>query len=388
MDFIPFVILCSRKSLSSGQKESIRNLLKDEMPWPEILRVARKERVAELLYFNLKPYAQDIPVWIMKTLKRQYLFNLKRNLVLFHLLNPLLKTVSDFKIKAVLVKGGRLAESVYQNPGLRTFWDLDFFVASSHHKKMLSALKKSGCEFPNKTGFNPDAVGENDMNSTFRPVFRKGILEIEIHHSLPGLHLPLMHEEELWNDTGELNIEGAPARVLSLEYELCALCLHAQQHSYSLLMWMVDIAEIASLSHLNWNRVLEICRKEKISESVFYTLNLVNALWKGTVPEPALNRFLVSRPVIKMMQKMWPEERISGRRIREFPMHAPTFFSVLSKKNPLLIVRTVVKFVFPSKQWLSYYYGISGFSWKLVRHYAWRLTHPVILTARHLLRLD
>ncbi len=226
-----FVILCARRSVSADQKMMIRESIGKIVSWKAVIKTACLERVAELLYVNLKAFPGEIPAWVLESLKRQYLFNVKRNLMLLHIIQPLLKSVTDEKLKAVVIKGLRLAWDVYKDPGLRNFLDVDFFVAPCERLRFLALMKKLGYEIPEEAMLESIRDQKSQDNLTFRPVFKKGILKIEIHHSLPGLHLPLLQENKLWKDSRYIQLNGSSARVLSLEYEICTLCMHAQQHS-------------------------------------------------------------------------------------------------------------------------------------------------------------
>lgn len=384
-----FVILCARRSLSADQKKLIRKSLADIASWKDILQAARLERVAELLYLNLKAFPDEVPAWVLESLKRQYLFNVKRNLTLLHIIQPLLKSVTDAKLKAVVIKGFRLAWDVYRDPGLRNFLDIDFFVARSERLRFLALMKKLGYEIPEEAMLESIRGRKFPDNLTFRPVFQKGILKIEIHHSLPGLHLPLLQENKLWEDTRYIQINGSSVRVMSLEYELSTLCMHAQQHSYSRLMWIADIAEIAAHPRLDWDKVLRICREEKIEDNLNFSLKLVNELWKESIPQEVLKKISFSSFRIKLMQWLWPQESIrKNYPVKEFPMHAATFFSVLARGNIMLIFHSLKNFLFPPRKWVTYYYKIPKFSWGMVRHYIWRVTHPIILLAQHFLKLN
>lgn len=384
-----FVILCARRSLSADQKTLIRESLNYISAWKDILQTARLERVAELLYINLKAFSGDIPAWVLESLKRQYLFNLKRNLMLLHIIQPLLKSVTDAKLKAVVIKGLRLAWDVYKDPGLRNFLDVDFFVAPCERLRFLALMKKLGYEIPEEAMPESSRDQKSLDNLIFRPVFKKGILKIEIHHSLPGLHLPLLQENKLWKDSRFIQLNGSSARVLSLEYEICTLCMHAQQHSYSRLMWLADIAEIAADPQLNWDKVLKIGREEKIEENLFFSLSMVNEFWEASVPPKVLERISYSSFRIHLMQWLWPQESIrKNYPVKEFPMHAATFFSVLARGNVNLIFHSLKNFLFPPRKWVTYYYKIPKFSWRMAGHYLWRMTHPFILIARHFLKLN
>jgi len=224
------------------------------------------------------------------------------------------------------------------------------------------------------------------MYWTYRPVYQRGRLDLELHYNFPGLHMPFSMSKDLWRHVQRIDLEGAPAQILSPEYELCLLCLHSQQHSYSRLDWFTDIAEMSAFRGLDWNKVLYICRKEGIEAPVSYGLRLVNEFWPGTVSEDTIRRFSVSPLERLLLEFFWPKDSVRAREQKlMFPMHAPTFFSVLSHKKPLPFMKAVYQFFFPPRSWVSFYYGISPGSYKMAVHYLWRFWRPVYLVMRRLI---
>lgn len=356
--------------------------------WDEVVRKAREDGVAALLYRHLKKYRGKIPDSALGLLKNFYYQNLARNLAFFEKLKPLFNEIEDLGLRAAVIKGGRLAETLYKDIGLRPFVDVDLLVDYSHRKKLYEILEKHG--FLRKSSASEDMeLGEGRYSFwTLRPYFCKKRLFIEIHYNFPGLHIPFSLEEDLWNRLQSTKIGEAEAKVLSPEYELCLLCLHAQQHSYSYLIWLVDIAELASQKGLDWKKIFEICSEEQIQAPVFYGLYLVNCLWPGSAPQKVMHRFKLAWLERKLLRFFWPEESVLQRSLSfDFPMHTPTFFSLLAKKQFILAVKSLTQFIFPPQEWILKYYGIPAHSLRIYRHYMWRVSRPLILVSRRFLKL-
>ena len=284
-------------------------------------------------------------------------------------------------------KGARLAETLYRDIGLRPFADIDFFVALDDWPKFEKILEK--CGFMKDENFRfPLDPARRGLAWTFAPMYHKNGLLAEVHLNYLGLHLAFSSEDDLWRTAVPARIGEAEAKVFSEEYELCYLCLHAQQHSYDRLIWLTDIAEISSSGKVKWDKIQEICRKEKISASVFYGLFLANILWPGTVQVSILNRFEVTSFERKLLKLFWPEERVSSRKgLLQFPFYTPTFFSLLSRKKPSLAAKTFWHIYFPPRDWVACSYGIPKKSLKIYFHYLWRVARPVLVVSRKILRI-
>ena len=380
------MILCSRVEPRPERQSELEKILDRNLDWEKVLERAQEESVLPLLYQNLKPYAGKVPEDIFRRLADVYIRNSARNLYLLNSLKPVLKAVDQSGIKAAVIKGARLAKTTYKDIGLRFFIDVDLFVFPSHRRQMMKVLEKQGF-VQAESAYTRHELSEREKTYwTYRPVYRKGKLELELHYNFPGLHMPFSMSQDLWRHVQTIDIEGAPAQILSPEYELCLLCLHSQQHSYSRLDWFTDIAEMSAVSGLDWNKVLSICHKEGIEAPVSYGLSLVNEFWPGTVSEDTINRFSVSSPERILLEFFWPKDSVRAREQKlMLPMHAPTFFSVLARKKPLLFIKAVYQFFFPPRSWVSFYYGISPGSYKMVVHYLWRFWRPVFLVMRSLI---
>jgi len=383
---VKLLILGSRVELNPSQKSEFKQILHKDLNWHELLKRAHLENVSPLLYRNLKVYEDKVPDEVVSQLNRIYITNFGRNLYLLNALKPVLQAVEDSGMRVALVKGPRLAKTLYKDIGLRFFIDVDLFVDSSYRTEFQELLRDLGFVQATGESISRELSEREKMFWTYRPVYRKGKLELELHYNFPGLHMPFSMSEDLWGSIQKIDIEGSPAQILSPEYELCLLCLHSQQHSYSRLDWFTDIAEMSGEDEPDWDKVIEICRKENISAPVYYGLYLVNQLWPGTVSENILSRFYVSPLDRRLLHFFWPVESVKSREPKLlFPMHAPTFLSVLSRKRPGPFIRALYDFFFPPRSWVSFYYGISPHSYKMGLHYLWRFWRPVYLIFRRLI---
>ncbi len=379
------LILGSRVELSPSQKSELEKCLNQNLDWNRVIKIANNEGVSPLLYQSFKPFVLRIPDTVVSKLRQMYIRNSARNIYLFHSLKPVLDEVERAGLRAAFIKGARLAETVYKDPGTRFFTDVDLLVDSSHKSKIHKILFELGFVQTPSAQIGRELSTREKMYWTYRPVYRKGKCELELHYNFPGLHMPFSRKDDLWQRIQKIQIEGSPAQVLSPEYELCLLCLHSQQHSYSRLAWFTDIAEMVEKGKLDWDKVLEICRGEGIEAPVYYGLHLVNELWPGTVSQKVLRSFHVSFLEMKLLKFFWPLNSVKSRKLEVmFPMHAPTFFSVLSRKRLGPFVRALYNFFIPPRSWVSFYYGISPHSFKMVIHYLWRFWRPVYLIFRRL----
>jgi hypothetical protein len=174
--------------------------------------------------------------------------------------------------------------------------------------------------------------------------------------------------------------------ILSAEYELAAVCLHAQQHSYGKLMWLADIAALVSRLRIDWDRIASICDRERIRSSVSYALHLVETAWPGSIPEEARARFFTRRSEWRIHRSLWPERDVARRVTPSpWPYYMPSLLSLWERKNPLLAVRTLASILFPPRAWMAAITGGSRGTFGAYSAYLRRLVRPMGLAARKIL---
>jgi len=367
-------LLLALSRISHGP--GIRSLFPEDVDWDILFRRAGEEGVAPLVYGNLKALPDCVPAGILERFKAVYIKNSLRNAGLFQRLAPLLETIRRAGLRAVVMKGARLAASLYGDIGLRPFTDIDLFVHPDDWPGVEKILAENG--FSRITALQ-GRLDPHDRGSDwlFSPYYRKENLLVELHFAYLGLHVPFRSRDDFWASLRTASIGGAEALVLSPEYELCYLCLHAQQHSYGRLLWLSDIAELATRGGIDWDRIEGICRKEGITAGVRYGLELAEALWPGTVPESVRSRLEIGAIESRLLRFFWPAGAVVSREgIALFPYYASTFFCLFARRQPLLAARTLFGILFPPRSWIADSYNIPANSPRIFLKYVQRMLVP------------
>ena len=370
-------VLCSRPAPGPGAREEVLRLAGSVRDWDRALGKAEEEGILPLLYWNLRDNPGAVPAAVLETLRRSFLRNLARTAQVYRELELFLESVRRRGLRAALTKGGRLALDLYPEPALRPFWDVDFIVHPSDWpalKKILAALGFSA---------SGDGGGDPPLDGAYSPYYRKNSLFLEFHFTPLGLHFRNRGEDGLWSSASRLSVRGTEAMVLPAEHELCYLCIHAQQHSYQRLVWLSDIAELASRPGLDWDRVLKISRVERIKGPVFYGLHLANTLWPGAVPPGPMAELLPGPFERAGLRILWPEAATAARRAAPaWPYYMPSLFSLWERKSPGLAARTLRDILFPPRAWLAATCGLPPNSLRLYGRYVDRILRPVLTAAK------
>jgi hypothetical protein len=382
-------ILCARPGLGPGARREALRVAGSIRDWDRTLGRGEEEGILPLLYWNLRDDPGAVPPPVLESLRLSFLRTLARNTQVYRELELVLGSVRRAGLRAALTKGGRLALEVYPDIALRPFWDVDFIVHPADWPELRRIIV--GLGFVEASG-GTDGGSESSgpaLDWTYSPYFKKGSLFLEFHASPLGLHFRSSGEDGFWSSAGRLGVRGTEAMVLPAENELCYLCVHAQQHSYQRLIWLADIAELASRPGLDWAWVSRIARGERIVGPVFHGLRLAEAFWPGSVPAGPLAG-LRPGPVEKAgLQLLWSERATAARTDRPaWPYYMPSIFSLWERRDPVLAAETLLRIFFPPRAWLAATTGVDPGSPKLIGRYVERLLRPAVTAARRLLETE
>ncbi len=370
------LVLGSRLEPSAADRSEIRELAGTPgLDWAAVLDDARQEGVAALLYRTLRD--ELIPEEIRDELKKFYVLNSLRVETFLAGLSGVLRGAAEERLRVVLTKGGRLMESVYGDPGLRPVADLDLLVHPSDWRAFRKILEARGFVDASPLPVDPE---HSRLRWMFSPYFRRDRVYLEIHFAALGFHLPLADEPALWAATRVRSVHGVEARVLAPEHELAYLCAHALQHSFSRLIWLVDIAEFCRREKIDGNALIAFCRREGLAAPVHHAFTLVNRLWPGAVPDRWIGALTPGRLERFLLRTLWPEEKIAAREgLPSHPFYSPTLFAIMETRRVVPALKGLANIFFPPAAWVSFTYNIPNRVGPLLRHYAWRLSWPLRL---------
>lgn len=175
-------------------------------------------------------------------------------------------------IRMISMKGPLLAMELYGDPSLRTSRDLDVMVPEAD-------LERSG-EILTGLGYEPE---ENPFHKT--PLRRKfyGIVDLEKHMICQKgdicleLHWKSNAQTEdsfddQWMRREEQMILGKRIAVLGTDDRYPALIVHAAEHGFHRLRWLLDLYELQKKPTFSWERVYRQMRAQNLGELLLETL--------------------------------------------------------------------------------------------------------------------
>ena len=259
-----------------------------ESDWNELVQLAIRQRMAPLLYAQLKTFpAQDIPGRFFKRLEREYLNSAMTNMVIFTEFSRVFNVLHENDLPFIALKGAHLAEMVYSDPALRIMTDLDILVREMDVSRAASLLMQIGYAPWDKTVADP-------ADHHLPPLVKSGTVPVEIHWGLHRIRVPGRADiVGLWERAVPAKLGSGKALVLSVEDLLLHLSLHAAQHDFdSKLSSIYDVHEIIRSGHsqINWKELEARAHLWGAEKALFLMLLLGVDLLGTAVPIGFLER--------------------------------------------------------------------------------------------------
>lgn len=244
------------------------------LDWARFIDIAREEGVAGILYNYLKD--KDVPPSILLSLKRTYLSVAAQNLVFLDALENLEHVLESQKIEIILLKGASLLENIYPSVGMRPMIDLDLMVRPRDQERLFRLLQAQG--------YRRDPLIPH--------IVRKGRTLLDVHsHALNADRIANRARlfpagmESVWAHSVPWQ-EGYKwlKRPDDVDNTLL-LSQHVMKHSFSNLIWLMDIHRILSNRDNDfWVRLFKRADHLSQRKPLRYTLFLLKGLFNTEPP--------------------------------------------------------------------------------------------------------
>ncbi len=368
MDY--FLTLC--KLLSAQNQDRIQSLQLQnftDVDWKALVDLSRGHRAAPILYDRLNGLIDrvDIPEYIVKDLRQDYLLNAARNTIFFHEGESILAKLSASDIPVIVLKGLYLVEEIYQNAALRSMSDLDFLLRKNDIPSAINCLEELG--YHANTYFNPE-----DENADLKhvPPFIKGEgLFIEIHWTI------LEENEPFDIDTGGLWERAQPAKILgfdvlslSLEDLLLHLSIHfTYQHQMIYgLRGLHDIALVLERNNdrVNWRNLVVRANEWGCGRVISLTLHMLEEFLYLKVPDFVYSE-LTQQP---LTEQILSQARVQLMKKGDFMINVTPDLANLSKDvSALEKMKIIIKRIALPKRTMARLYNVEPGSLKLYLYY-------------------
>ncbi len=232
-------------------------------------------------------------------------------------LRRVLHALDAADVPAIVLKGPVLARTLYPTAVFRPYTDLDLVVPEPREERAVAALTAAGLRevpFAAEVARRGHACPGLDAPYHRRFQTADGRAVVELHLDPLQLGLRPACEGERWRRA--VPVPDLPgALMLGPEDQLVHLCVHAQKHGYSRLIWLKDIDLLLHLwgGRLDWQLVERVAVREGVGASLWYGLRLAGRLLGAPVPVGALRRLQPRAFGVRLLYGLvWPERRIAG----------------------------------------------------------------------------
>jgi Uncharacterised nucleotidyltransferase len=334
-----FGLLCALASakMTAGQIERIASWNFSGLDWNEIIRLAEHHGLLPLAARHLIEQGRGLPPEIEHTLRSAYELNLKRGLWFAAELARVIRHLDRWaaehgqtdrqQFPVLPFKGPMLAQSLYGDPGLRSFSDLDLLISSTDFGQAKQALAEIGYS-PAKR-LDPAAERfwlQNGYEQSFNGAAGDNLLELQ-WALLPYFYAVDLNVENLLARSGHAVAGGCHMRCLSAEDSVIVLSLHAAKHLWGRLIWLVDIAETLRSGSIDYGLVFSNARSLGIARILGVTFWLVKNVLHAELPDAA-EEMIASDPAASVLGQ---EFAARLRRAATYDFESTEYFRLILK---------------------------------------------------------
>lgn len=286
---------------------------------------------------------------------------------------PFLRAVESARVPVLLLKGAVFAETLYADPGLRPFADVDILVRPDDLPAAQQALIACGYR-PERADWVREEW-EQDCQSAFvlPDALDTGVpLVVELHWNLINNDRLLgmarrIEGERLWARSVEARVAGQSVRALCPEHALLHLCLHLAGHGLDAPLSVRDSAALLAVTPVfDWEVFTNEARRFGLKTVAYAGLTLAAAARGAPVPEPVLRALRPGR-IRRRRLDPWVTAAAHGE---SFPPAAVGRWLPLLQDTAGGAARVVAATLFPPPRWLGERYG-GGSLWRQrLRHHA------------------
>lgn len=364
--------------------------------WDEVFDGVCRHGLVGLTYAYLRqhPSPDYPPATFRQQVRHAYVRTTVATALMYRTIDGVLSRLRQAGIDCLVVKGPAVAHTLYTNPLLRSFSDLDIVVRERDWAVVHRLLLGEGFEPERDLPHPPPKLIPQLLPYEFKYWHPEQRLLVEVHYDdLLNAGLASRDIEGFWQRARMIDIGGPSIKVLSPEDQLIHLCAHVHYHGYTRLIWLSDIALIIRdhAAELDWDHIIRTVRTEEAQVPVYYTLYFLERLLGVAAPPDVIAALRPDHWRRRLHEYYLPEAKVLSLQ----PMPRPDFsfywLPLFKRLLPDLLVmgrhrekmRCLLRLLLPPRAWLRYYYHLDDRA-PLALHY---LLHPIKLLWHYLAEL-
>jgi hypothetical protein len=351
--------------MNKNTANELKKVLNEDLNWDYIMKRAIKEDISSLVYWNLRRIEEGkkLPETVMAQLKKKYLETVGQNMLYSYELGRILKTFKDAGIATICLKGAFLAESIYQNIGLRSLSDIDLLIRDTDlqmTKTVLPQLRYQPVDvYPTEWHEQWWTLLCKNQQIVYVNMKKKVFLEINWH--IQSLSSPFeINIDTFWKNAQPVTIADVEALAFAPEDLLQHLCVHLYKHGIqgaTRLKWYCDIAEVIEFygEKISWKYLLESTRNYRTEEPMYSGLYSVKAFLGASVPSHILNKL---NPDIYITFENMFGKKFKSLKKKKSLRKTNYLFTLKEVDGIWKKIYLLLKDIFPSKKFMIRHYSI------------------------------
>jgi hypothetical protein len=280
--------------LAAGPPEfddDIRSHLHPDLDWPLLLRLARRERAAPVLWRRLVRLGLDgVGAEAGDVLRRHALIAGFQQKHLEGRLTEILDLLQASGLEVMLLKGAALSTTAYETFLDRPMGDIDLLLPAHQVDTAYALLLRDGWK-------RADFAETESYYSTHHHLAplrdpRVPGTVLEVHRDLFPARTPMQLPVREFRENARItDWRGRPVEVPAVTHALLHLCIHfAWSHMMSMGAWRTfsDLHAIIGRERIDWKEFCEAAVRTRASTCCYWTLRLATTCASVRVPADVL----------------------------------------------------------------------------------------------------
>lgn len=262
----------------------------DADDWQTVLARARQHGLSGLLYRSLEMQARaDVPPDVRQALRETYLRTNVAQLLAYGELAALMDIFRAAQIPFIVLKGAALSRTLYSDPALRPFGDLDLLVHEHDHARAteLVLAREYQAVVEMSAGSDSALWGQQTFVRTGNQPAR---VELHWHLFVTPYYRQRARLAWFWDECETFDVSGHSAQTFNVSAQLLHLAAHSSlHHSETRFIWLYDLALLLARhgDTLAWDKISASARVFGLMRALQTALQQTATVWQVPLPSQA-----------------------------------------------------------------------------------------------------
>ena len=291
----------------------------EEIDWDYFDKLVSQHRIQPLLIRGLRTLGGDCPQELAKYRLQQSRY-VKQSMDRIQALAAINAAFSDAGIHMISMKGPMLAMELYGDPSLRTSRDLDLMVAQEDLDRAEEVLTGMGYMLEQhaytKTPLRRKYYGM--LQHEKHRVYVRNEICVEVHW-----RSDYQREQsfcELWSRREERQLLGRAIALMGHDDRIPALIIHAAEHGFLRLRWLLDLYELQKKPGFSWERAYELMDAQGLGAVLLETMLVMQRLDLPGMTDVNCKYFHLSRSEVGIRLEAKESDRAAQLSNAVFPL--------------------------------------------------------------------